>query len=209
MVAPMKGSAFNIYPTLLQQLFLAFRTSSIVGRNQGNHSNKDNKTHSDNLLQNNLKYFFSKINFLWRFPMGRFFRDFGLEIHSRYFLKYLAKHPEHIFRISLFFIGITFPTPRLSGITFDVSLADLKQICRPLEQHCFPIGTIFLKSTLDVQNLLKILLLENAIRLSDLLEIRGSACSKKADGKVVHFDLVFRCTFSSHFIYSSDFWASS
>jgi len=87
-----------------------------------------------------------KKNYFWnllRFPMAMFSRDFGLKIHSRYFLKYLAKHPGQIFRIYLFFIGTTFPIPRTTGITFDVSLADLKKISRPLEQHCFPIGTIF------------------------------------------------------------------
>ena len=103
-----------------------------------------------------------KIN-LWRFPMARIFRDFGLKIHSRYFFQYLAKHPEQIFQISLFFIGTTFPIPRTSGITFDVSLVDLKKNLSAIGTTLFSHWNHFLKCTLDVWNLLKISPLENAI----------------------------------------------
>ena len=79
------------------------------------------------------------------------------------FLKYLAKHPEQIFRIFLFFTGTTFPIPRTSGINFDVSLADLKKNLSAIGTTLFSHWNNFLKSTLDVQNLLKISPLEYAI----------------------------------------------
>ena len=79
------------------------------------------------------------------FSNGKVFQRLRSKNPLQIFFEISCKTSRADFRISLFFIGTTFPIPRTSGITFDVSLADLKTICRPLEQHCFLIGTIFFK----------------------------------------------------------------